>query len=243
MARIRSIKPGFCTSVSIAALSIPARLHFAMLWTYADDAGRGLDNPLLIKAALWPLDVDVDSEQIEVWQAELDDHDRIHRYEVDGKRYFEVVNFTEHQKPNRPADSLLPQCPCSEDAVSGTGGDTAVVGEGEGKRSALPPKDFVVTDEMRAWLAEKNPGVDSNAETEAWIDWAHSKGRTYKNLVAGWRVWMRRAKPSSPRFGKPEVPYRGPGELARCSGCGSLELDCVCGVELADLRAIKGLVG
>ena len=33
MARIRSIKPEFATSEAIAELSIPARLHFALLWT------------------------------------------------------------------------------------------------------------------------------------------------------------------------------------------------------------------
>jgi hypothetical protein len=124
MARIRSIKPGFCTSESIAALSIPCRLHFAMLWTYADDAGRGLDNTRLLKAALWPLDDDVDAAQIEDWQHELEQHGRICRYENAGRRYFEVTNFAEHQKPNRPQDSDIPapavndHCTISERAVS-----------------------------------------------------------------------------------------------------------------------------
>jgi len=108
MARIRSIKPGFCTSEAIAALTIPCRLHFAMLWTYADDAGRGLDNARLIKAALWPLDDEVGVSAIEEWQQELDRNGRMVRYEDDGRRYFEISNFTEHQKPNRPAASTIP---------------------------------------------------------------------------------------------------------------------------------------
>jgi hypothetical protein len=111
MARIRSIKPEFCTSESIAALSIPCRLHFAMLWTHADDHGRGADNARLIKAALWPLDDDVDVEQIEQWQQELADNGRLIRYEVEGRRYFQVVNWTEHQHPQKPKPTPIPEPP------------------------------------------------------------------------------------------------------------------------------------
>lgn len=109
MARIRSIKPEFCTSEAIAVLSIPCRLHFAMLWTHADDFGRGADNARLIKAALWPLDDDVDVDQIEAWQDELADSGRLIRYEVEGRRYFQVVNWAEHQHPQKPKPSAIPE--------------------------------------------------------------------------------------------------------------------------------------
>lgn len=118
MARIRSLKPGFCKSESVAALTIPCRLHFAMLWTYADDAGRGVDNPRLIKGELWTLDDAVDLDQIERWQDELNVKGKIVRYRDGDKRYFEVVNFTEHQHPNRPVKSSLPDPSCCELVVS-----------------------------------------------------------------------------------------------------------------------------
>lgn len=108
MPRMRTLKPAFATSEAIAVLSIPCRLHFAMLWTYADDDGRGLDNPRLIKAAIWPLDDDVDLEVVEGWQTELAFHGRIVRYEAGGRRYFEVANFEEHQKPQKKVDSKYP---------------------------------------------------------------------------------------------------------------------------------------
>lgn len=111
MARIRSIKPEFCTSEAIAALSIPCRLHFAMLWTYADDHGRGLDNPRLIKAALWPLDDDVDVNRIERWQQELADGGRLIRYEAEGRLCFQITNWKEHQHPQKPKDSAIPEAP------------------------------------------------------------------------------------------------------------------------------------
>ena len=58
MARIRSIKPEFFTSETITALPLSARLTFIGLWTYVDDNGVGLDNELLITAAIWPLERD-----------------------------------------------------------------------------------------------------------------------------------------------------------------------------------------
>jgi len=109
MPRIRSLKPEFCKSESIAVLSIPARLHFAMLWTYCDDNGRGKDNPRLIKSDLWPLDDDVTLERIEELQDELAYHGRICRYEVDGARFFACANFEEHQHPNRKAKCTIPE--------------------------------------------------------------------------------------------------------------------------------------
>lgn len=108
MPRIRSIKPEFCSSVAIADLSIPCRLHFVMLWMYVDDEGRGVDHPLLIKAALWPLDAAVGAEQVEAWQDELSRNGRIIRYQWEGKNLFQVANWLEHQRPNRPKASLLP---------------------------------------------------------------------------------------------------------------------------------------
>lgn len=108
MARIRSVKPGFFASLDIAELTVATRLHFVGLWTYADDEGRGVDDPRLLKAALWPLDVDVTIEDVEAMQVELEGAGRIVRYEVGGRRYFEVANWHDHQKPNRPQGSKYP---------------------------------------------------------------------------------------------------------------------------------------
>lgn len=108
MARIRSIKPEFSHSDSIAAMPRDVRLHFIQLWTYADDYGRGKDDPRVIKGAIWPLDDDVTAELVESWQSALAEHGRIVRYTVDARRFFEIVNWMEHQKPNRRTDSKHP---------------------------------------------------------------------------------------------------------------------------------------
>ena len=56
MARIRTIKPSFFTSLTIASLTPEQRLTFVGLWTHVDDDGRCIYDPRLIKAALWALD-------------------------------------------------------------------------------------------------------------------------------------------------------------------------------------------
>lgn len=108
VARIRSIKPESATSLDLAGVSIPCRWHFAILWTYADDDGRGVDEPRLLKAAIWPLDDEITLESIEGFQAELERAGLIERYEHDARPYFAVVNFAKHQHPQKPTPSKLP---------------------------------------------------------------------------------------------------------------------------------------
>lgn len=113
--RIRTIKPAFWGSLSIAALPIQTRLHFIGLWNYADDEGRGIDDPRLLKAALWPLDDKVGISKVAAMQTELAKAGRIVRY-TDGERtYFQVVNWTIHQVINKAYVSEYP--PLDSEAV------------------------------------------------------------------------------------------------------------------------------
>lgn len=107
MARIRTIKPEFFTSLAVASLPLEARLTFIGLWTHADDAGRCVDDPRLIKAAVWPLDdrvsADVEGDLKILTEASL-----IGRYKVRERSYIWVCNWGEHQRINRPTESKLP---------------------------------------------------------------------------------------------------------------------------------------
>ncbi|GGW99050.1 hypothetical protein [Streptomyces chartreusis] len=107
MARIRTIKPEFFTSLTIADLTPEQRLTFIGLWTHADDAGRCVDDPRLIKAAVWPLD-DRTAADIEVDLKALTESSLITRYTLKQKRYIAVTNWREHQRINRPTKSKLP---------------------------------------------------------------------------------------------------------------------------------------
>lgn len=108
MARIRTVKPSFFTSLTITALPLSARLTFIGLWTYADDEGRGVDDPRLVKAEVWPLDDDMTARKIDRDLARLADDGLIIRYQVDGRRFLQITNWGEHQRVNRPTPSKHP---------------------------------------------------------------------------------------------------------------------------------------
>src|SRR5688500_10427158 len=107
MARIRTIKPEFFTSLTIADLTPEQRLTFIGLWTHVDDEGRCVDDARLIKAAVWPLDdrtaADVEDDLRALTEASL-----ITRYTLTRKRYMAVTGWREHQRINRPTPSKLP---------------------------------------------------------------------------------------------------------------------------------------
>ena len=106
MARIRTIKPEFFTSDTLAEASRDARLLFVGLWTMADREGRLDDRPKRIKATLFPYDDDAD---IEMWLNELTTLGHIVRYENNGKRIV-IPGFLEHQRPHpkEPLSNIPP---------------------------------------------------------------------------------------------------------------------------------------
>lgn len=108
MARIRTVKPEFWTDETMAELPRDVRLLFLGLLNHVDDAGRCVDNPRLIKAAVFPLDDDVTAELIRRWLDELSTKARVVLYEASQRRYLQVSNFRKHQKIDRPQESKLP---------------------------------------------------------------------------------------------------------------------------------------
>lgn len=113
MARIRTIKPEFFTSETIAALSTEARLTFIGLWTAADDHGRAVDNPRILKGALWPLDDDVTPTDVSLHIHSLAELGLVERYEADGRRYLLICGWDEHQRMNRKSSPKHPAPPNS----------------------------------------------------------------------------------------------------------------------------------
>lgn len=131
MARIRTIKPEFFTSLTVAGLPVEARLTFVGLWTHVDDEGRCVDDARLVKAAVWPLD-DRLSADVEQDLRALSESSLILRYKVGGRSYLAVRSWCEHQRINRPTKSKLPPPP-----------PTAESGE-SGEVPAPPPAETLV---------------------------------------------------------------------------------------------------
>jgi len=107
MPRIRTIKPSFFKSEDVSVLPFRARLTWVGLWTHCDDQGRTKDNARLIKGDVWPLD-EVSLKDIEEDLETLAGHGRIVRYQVNGQRYLEITNWSDHQRIQKPTPSRIP---------------------------------------------------------------------------------------------------------------------------------------
>jgi hypothetical protein len=117
--RIRTIKPEFFQSRTVAGLSIEARLLFVGLWLIADDAGRGERDPRSLRAELFRFDDFVSDDDVDRWFKELVGAGVVEAYEgrrltgpstervpePTGRRYalFHVRSFEEHQSIKTPS--------------------------------------------------------------------------------------------------------------------------------------------
>jgi len=111
MARIRTIKPSMFSSLTVCAWPIDVRWTFAGLFTYLDDYGRGLDEPRLIKAEIYPLDDKMTVRKI-ISQLELFvASGPLCCYAVEGHDYMHITSWSEHQRVAHPTASRIPPCP------------------------------------------------------------------------------------------------------------------------------------
>ena len=113
MARARNIKPGFFRNADLVELPVEARLLFVGLWTLADREGRLEDRPKQIKMEIFP----ADCFDCDALLTSLAGTGMIERYEVGGKRYLHVVNFTKHQNPHRDEKASTIPAPGSNGAL------------------------------------------------------------------------------------------------------------------------------
>ncbi|MCA3109856.1 MAG: conserved phage C-terminal domain-containing protein [Rhodocyclaceae bacterium] len=113
MPRIRSIKPEFWQDTRMAAQPALVRLVFVCLWSMADDEGRIEGDA----ASVWRFgSFREDSRDVANALASLISLRRVLAYEVDGNPYFQIVNWTKHQKVDKPSKSKFPSPPmgCEE---------------------------------------------------------------------------------------------------------------------------------
>jgi hypothetical protein len=126
VARARQLKPGFFQNDQLAECSHAARLLFAGLWTIADREGRLEDRPRRLRAEIFPYE-DLDADRL------LEELAAIHesnghpafllRYELEGHRFIQIVNFVKHQQPHyKEAPSVLPAAPDWQDSGVVVGG-------------------------------------------------------------------------------------------------------------------------
>lgn len=108
MARIRSVHPRFWKSLTLARLTREERLFFIGLWNVADDQGRGVAEPRLLKGELFSLDDDVTPDVIQGWLVHLEAQNLVFLYaDHDARPLYAVRSWSEHQRPERPKPSIL----------------------------------------------------------------------------------------------------------------------------------------
>lgn len=160
MARARNIKPGFFANELLVELEFSTRLLFIGLWTEADKAGRIEDRPKRIKMALFPADnLDVDAMLNELAALGF-----IRRYERDGIKAIQIVNWAKHQNPHHTEKaSVIPPEHDSEESAK-KGGSPVDNGELTVKQQEQDggnPADSLIPDS----LIQEEEHVDAAAST------------------------------------------------------------------------------
>lgn len=195
MARIRTIKPEFWRSPDIMQLDHFQRLLYIGLWNLADDEGRGEYNAAAIAADLFLSEYSLNPHgvltQVETAFTEYSNSGMVRLYRVKNRQYFEIVNWLEHQRINRPSASKFPaydqreqeiHVPLTEDSLNVHGVLTVGKEQGTGNREqgvkdlsdsdesndTPKPKRIQYTPEFEDWWRRfpKRTGSKKNAFTQ-----------------------------------------------------------------------------
>lgn len=168
MARARNIKPGFFSNDELVELPFATRLLFIGLWTLSDRAGRMEDRPKKIKMALFP----ADDMNVDGALDELQSSGFIHRYEVAGVRYIQVLEFAKHQNPHRDEKVSTIPAPCQHSAniVQEQTKDDAIRADSPIPDSPIPDSGFPLEPETEP---QKKRKADATA-TRLPADWIPS---------------------------------------------------------------------
>ena len=185
--RIRTLKPEFWSSETIAPLPDTAKLLAIGLLNYADDEGYFWANPVLIRASIFPFD-----DSSTTIRRLLDDLSRVGYLAIgkrtdDGRVVGKVVNFLLHQRIDRPKDSIIkqnvifdeastkPRCTIDEASLLEGNGREGKGSGMEGNGTPLPPEGVVAPIPLTL-PPEFNPPIPSALDTPAFQD--------------AWRFWL-----------------------------------------------------
>lgn len=214
MARIRYLKPDFFKDEDLATLPYEVRLFFAGLWNFADKAGRLEDRPLRLKAEIFPYDK-VDIEKcLSLLNKPKNGSKKpfIQRYEVDGEKYIQIVNWDKHQRPHHTEQEskFPPMPPLMEKGMEmesvHEGSRELRNGETTVKRplSTLSDLDFIK--ELKKNPAYSHINIDNELnKMDAWLS-AHIGRQKTRRFIVNWLNKIDRPiTTSKPTFRSPEI--------------------------------------
>lgn len=123
MPRIRTVKPEFWRSPDIMELDDFQQLLYIGLWNFTDDEGRGAYSPMALAADIFlrkyaddPKGVTADIETAFKAYAK---RDMVTVYRVEGRDYYQINHWADHQKINRPQKSKIPPLDQAEQIIHG----------------------------------------------------------------------------------------------------------------------------
>lgn len=219
--RIRSTKPEFWRSRTIASVDWDARLVLKGLESYVDDNGVGKDDIELIVSDLFPRDLAREHSRTlaRVLEAvgSLHRAGLIWRYEVDGTGYLYISNWDQLQRVDKPLKGRLPRpdgtWDYKESVIRESSGEVqeasrtfAPVTEEQGnsgtgeqaprKRAAHSiPDDWQPKDHHLS--KAKELGVDVTRAAETFRNHAGATDRRLVDWDKGFTNWLLKEKPSN----------------------------------------------
>lgn len=109
MPRRRLLDPGFWSDPRVAKLTFLERLVFLGCVSMADDEGRLLASPRLLRAQIFPYDQEISDEEIKgVRDRIVQTNPNVVLYEVDGTEYMAFTKWERYQKPPHKKSSIFP---------------------------------------------------------------------------------------------------------------------------------------
>lgn len=107
--RARQLKPGIFKNEKLGSADPLLTILFEGLWCMADRAGRLEDRPLRMCAEVFPYRRGITAKRVEKLVDWLEAEEFVARYEVGGKHFLQVLNFSRHQNPHTDEkQSIIP---------------------------------------------------------------------------------------------------------------------------------------
>lgn len=240
MARIRTIKPEFWDSPGTGRASLRARLFFIAMWNYADDWGIGDGHPLRLLSFAFPNDgtSDVEPRNFRHLASEVAECFDVAWYEVDGRAFYSIPSWEEHQRTEKKARRKNPTPDQANSFLYGSASDNPPLevgsaddgrgkgeegsGKGEGGEEPLsaanasdPVGDLIPADwRPKQAHIDKATSLHLDVKAEYQRFRAHAE-RTQRRLKAdkGWNTgftnWLRKAAEfNTQRQGRPAPSSR-----------------------------------
>jgi hypothetical protein len=149
MPRIRNLKPDLWADEGFGSLDYCGRLTWIGLITQADDEGRLLYRPRILRTTVFPYDDSFTDQTMIACLEKLERRGMILVYEAGDNKLIQIVNWSKHQKPSHPYPSLYPAPEDSrtfenvpESSVGNGNGNGNIEwnGEGECEGEKTPPR-------------------------------------------------------------------------------------------------------